>query len=72
MSAKPCAVWFRPHAAIRRHVVSELNNRGLLPDDALRAIEALRLATQDIDEQVLHLAGLGLKAMKPSLAHRSS
>ncbi|WP_442109360.1 DUF4303 domain-containing protein [Pseudomonas sp. NUPR-001] len=58
-----------PHVAIRRHAVSGLNNRGLLPDDTLRAVEALRLATQDTDEQVRHLAGLGLKAMKPSLAH---
>ncbi|UQB76602.1 hypothetical protein KI429_14250 [Pseudomonas shirazica] len=61
-----------PHVVIRRHAVSGLNNRGLLPDDALRAIEALRLATQDTDEQVRHAAGLGLEAMKPGLAHRFS
>ncbi|QCI11906.1 DUF4303 domain-containing protein [Pseudomonas putida] len=61
-----------PHVAIRRHAASGLNNRGLLPDDALRAIEALRLATQDTDEQVRHVAGLGLEAMTPSLAHRFS
>ncbi|MGJ7551216.1 DUF4303 domain-containing protein [Pseudomonas sp. SMN11] len=60
-----------PHVAIRRHAVSGLNNRGLLPDDALRAIEALRMATQDSDEQVRRVAGLGLEAMKPSLANRS-
>ncbi|MBK4999032.1 DUF4303 domain-containing protein [Pseudomonas sp. S31] len=60
------------HVAIRRHAASGLNNRGLLPDDALRAIEALRRATQDTDEQVRHVAGLGLEAMKPSVAHRSS
>ena len=60
------------HVVIRRHAVSGLSNRGLLPDDALRAIEALRLATQDTDEQVRHAAGLGLEAMKPGLAHRFS
>ncbi|MFJ4053817.1 DUF4303 domain-containing protein [Pseudomonas sp. NPDC089743] len=62
-----------PRVAIRRHAVSGLNNRGLLPDDALRAIEALRLATQDADEQVRHLAGLGLEAMQPFAAfHQGS
>jgi hypothetical protein len=61
-----------PHVAIRRHAVSGLNDRGLLPDDRHRAIEGLRLATQDTDEQVRHLAGLGLEAMKPSLVNRSS
>lgn len=61
-----------PHVAIRRHAASGLNNRGLLLDDALRAIEALRLATQDTDEQVRHVAGLGLEAMTPSLVHRFS
>lgn len=61
-----------PHVAIRRHAVSGLNNRGLQPGDTLRAIEALRLATLDTDEHVRHVAGLGLEAMKPILAHRSS
>lgn len=51
------------HVVIRRHAASGLNNRGLLPDDALRAIEALRRATQDTDEQVCYLAGIGLEAM---------
>jgi len=59
-----------PQAAIRRHAVSGLNNRGLLPGDALRAIDGLHLATEDTDEQVRHLAGLGLKAMSPSFGHR--
>ncbi|PHN20463.1 DUF4303 domain-containing protein [Pseudomonas sp. ICMP 561] len=53
-----------PHVAIRRHAVSGLNNRGLLPDDARRAIEALRRATQDTDEQVRYVAGVGLEAMQ--------
>ncbi|WP_273822314.1 DUF4303 domain-containing protein [Pseudomonas asplenii] len=53
-----------PHVAIRRHAVSGLNNRGLPPDDELRAIEALSLARQDTDEQVRYIAGLGLAAMR--------
>jgi HEAT repeat protein len=53
-----------PHVAIRRHAVSGLNNRGLLPCDARRAIEALRRATQDTDEQVRYVAGVGLEAMQ--------
>ncbi len=53
-----------PHVAIRRHAVSGLNNRGLLPEDALRAVKGLRRATQDTDEQVRYLAGIGLEAMQ--------
>lgn len=52
------------HVIIRRHAAAGLNNRGLLPDDAQRAIEALRLASQDADEQVRLAADLGLKALQ--------
>lgn len=53
-----------PHVAIRRHAASGLNNRDLQPDDALRAIEGLRRATQDDDESVRRVASVGLEAMQ--------
>ncbi|UFH51282.1 DUF4303 domain-containing protein [Pseudomonas sp. KNUC1026] len=53
-----------PHVAIRRHAVSGLNNSGMQPCDVLRAIEGLCRVTQDSDEQVRYLAGVGLNAMQ--------
>lgn len=53
-----------PHVAIRRHAVSGLNHGELQPADALRAIEGLRRATQDPDQQVRYVAGVGLEAMQ--------
>ncbi|WP_300630411.1 DUF4303 domain-containing protein [Pseudomonas sp.] len=60
-----------PHVAIRRHAVSGLNNSGLPPDDALRAIEGLRRATQDTDEQVCYVAGLGLETLQARIVVQS-
>ncbi|WP_434773246.1 DUF4303 domain-containing protein [Pseudomonas entomophila] len=53
-----------PHVAIRRHAAQGLNDRGLLPDDTLQVIEALRQALQDTDERVRHLARLSLEALE--------
>lgn len=55
------------HVAIRRHAVGGLNNRGLQSGDALRAIEALRVAAGDTDERVRDVAGGGLEAMHRDL-----